>query len=333
MRADRLISILMLLQSRGKMSARQLANELEVSERTIHRDINALSIAGVPLYGEPGRDGGFALVDKYRTSLTGFNDGELKSLLMLSIPDPITELGLNQELRNALLKLSAALPDWRKGLDEHIRQRIHLDWKWWQQAETSLLHLQVIYQAVLKNLKVYIKYRPLITVELEHLVDPYGLVSKAGVWYLVCGHNQQTHVHQIPGLIDVRLTDNNCLRPDNFDLIGYWNSWCAKQIQVRKDYHVTVRVSLQFLPFMPLFLGIDIRSQIDQSKRPDPDGWTTLELSFESLEKARDRQLGFGNGVEVITPRALRMSIVDYAQQVITLYKRESGHKNSIQSE
>jgi predicted DNA-binding transcriptional regulator YafY len=323
MRADRLISLLMLLQSRGKMSARQLAKELEVSERTIHRDINALSIAGVPVYGEPGRYGGFALIDRYRTSLTGFNDGELKSLFMLSIPDSITELGLNQELRNALLKLSAALPEWRKGLDEHIRQRIHLDWKWWQQAETSLLHIQVIYQAVLKNLKLYIKYRPLINVELEHLVDPYGLVSKAGVWYLVCGHNQQTHVHQVSELIDFRLTDTAYQRPDDFDLVSFWNSWCAKQIQVRKDYCVTIRVSPQLLPFMPKYFGEGVRSKIEQAKPPDSQGWIRMELSFDSLEKGRDRLLGLGRGVEVIAPRALRKSVIDYAQQIVALYLGE----------
>jgi predicted DNA-binding transcriptional regulator YafY len=142
---------LKLLQSRGKLSARQLADELEVSECAIYGDINTRSLAGVPVNDEPGRDGGFALINRFRVTLTGFNDEELKCLFILSVPELSTELGLNQNLRNALLKLSAALPEARKGLNEKVRHHIYLDWKWWQQGKESVLHLQLIYHAVLKK--------------------------------------------------------------------------------------------------------------------------------------------------------------------------------------
>src|SRR5512136_703550 len=135
MRADRLLSLLMLLQARGRMTAQELAAELEVSERTIYRDINALSASGVPVYAESGPGGGCALLDSYRTNLTGLDQDEVRALFMLSIPAPLDQLGVSQELRTALLKLSAALPDTRRGDEERTRQRIHLDSTWWFQPE------------------------------------------------------------------------------------------------------------------------------------------------------------------------------------------------------
>lgn len=145
MRADRLLSLLMLLQIRGRMTARELAKELEVSERTIYRDIDALSIAGVPVYGEPGPEGGYALVDSYRTNLTGLTEGEVRALFMLSIPAPLADLGVSHELRAALPKLSAALPNARRRDEERVRQRFHLDSTWWRQGEERVPHLQTIH--------------------------------------------------------------------------------------------------------------------------------------------------------------------------------------------
>lgn len=185
MRADRLISLLMLLQVRGQMTARELAKELEVSERTVYRDIEALSFAGVPVYGEPGPDGGYALVDRYRTNLTGLTEGEVRALFMLSIPAPLSDLGMSQELRTALLKLTAALPAARRHDETWIRQRFHLDATWWQQGEGHVPHLKTIHQAVWQDCKLYVVYRPLFSVEIERLVLPYGLVAKAGTWYVL----------------------------------------------------------------------------------------------------------------------------------------------------
>ena len=142
MRADRLLSLLMLLQARGRMTAQELAAELEVSERTIYRDINALSASGVPVYAESGPGGGCALLDSYRTNLTGLTADEARALFMLNIPAALDQLGVTQELKAALLKLSAALPEARRRDEERIRQRIHLDSTWWFQAEEPLPHLQ-----------------------------------------------------------------------------------------------------------------------------------------------------------------------------------------------
>ena len=134
MRADRLLSLLMLLQTRGRMTAVCLSHELEVSERTIYRDINALSATGVPIYGEPGREGGYSLLDSYRTSLTGLNEGEVRALFMMQIPDALAQLGVSQELKAALLKLTAALPAARRADEEKVRQRFYLDSTPWHEG-------------------------------------------------------------------------------------------------------------------------------------------------------------------------------------------------------
>jgi predicted DNA-binding transcriptional regulator YafY len=163
MRADRLVSLLILLQTRGRMTARKLAEELEVSERTIYRDIEALSEAGVPVYAERGPGGGCALLESYRTNLTGLNDEETRALFMLStpasIPAPLVELGVSQELKSALLKLSAALPASQRQEEERARQRVHLDSVAWSRSEEPVPHLAMIHKAVWRDLRLLITFQ------------------------------------------------------------------------------------------------------------------------------------------------------------------------------
>jgi len=320
MRADRLLALLMLLQARGRMSARALAEELEVSERTIYRDIDALSAAGVPVYGEPGREGGFALLDSYRTNLTGLKEDEVRALFMLSIPAPLAELGVSQELKAALLKLAAALPAGQRHQEERVRQRIHLDPTWGGEQETSLPHLHTIHRAVWQDRKLLVTYLRPWAVETEHLVDPYGLVARAGVWYLVYGRKGRVRIHRVSALVDVRLSGERFERPADFDLGAFWREWCAELEESRSDYVVTVRVAPDFVPLLPWYFGEQIRDRIAQAGPPDAEGWITLELPFDRLETARDRILSFGRGVEVLEPRGLRASILDYANQIVALY-------------
>lgn len=322
MRADRLLSLLMLLQARGRMTAGQLAEELEVSERTIYRDIDALSVAGVPVYGERGPEGGFALLDSYRTNLTGLTEGEVRALFMLNIPAPLTELGVGQELKAALLKLSAALPDVHRRDEVQARQRFHLDSIGWHQAEESVPHLQTIHQAVWQDRKLHLTYRLPFAIELEQLVDPYGLVAKAGVWYLVCARNGRMRVHRVSRLLDVRMTGEPFERPADLNLVAFWSEWCAEREASRVRYPVTVRVAPNFIPLLPRFFGEHVRHLIAQAGPPDAEGWLTLELSFETLEAARARILGFGRAVQVLEPQALRKSVIDYAAQIVALYAR-----------
>jgi predicted DNA-binding transcriptional regulator YafY len=320
MRADRLLSILLLLQARGQMTAQELARELEVSERTIYRDINALSIAGVPVYGKAGSEGGYALVDSYRTNLTGLTEGEVRALFMLSIPAPLADLGVSQEFQTALLKLSAALPDTRRRDEERVRQCFHLDSTWWRQGEERVPHLQTVHQAVWQNLKLHIAYRPPFAIEIKRLVAPYGLVAKAGVWYLVCARNDAIHVHRVSDLLDAHLSDESFERPASFDLAAFWEEWCTEYEMFLSDFTATVRVAPGFISELPRYFGNNIHTRIAQAGPPDAEGWISLELSFESFEAARERILGFGRGVEVLEPRALHRSVLDYAEQIVALY-------------
>jgi predicted DNA-binding transcriptional regulator YafY len=318
MRADRLLSLLMLLQTRGRMTAVSLANELEVSERTIYRDINALSAAGVPIYGEPGREGGYSLLDSYRTSLTGLNEGEVRALFMMQIPDALVQLGMGQELKAAMLKLTAALPATHRADEEKVRQRFYLDSTPWDVGETAVPHLQTIHQAVWQSQKLLLTYRlPYHGIELQHLVEPYGLVAKASTWYLVF-YRDGFRVHQVADLLAARMIDESFLRQAGFDLAAFWQDWCTRQAANRSLYSVTVRVAPHFVTYLPHYFGAQISNQIDSLT---PDKWLTLTLHFKSLAAARARLLGFGRAVEVLEPRALRASIQDHATQILAIYK------------
>jgi predicted DNA-binding transcriptional regulator YafY len=302
------------------MSARELSQELEVSQRTIYRDINALSIAGVPVYSETGPEGGYALVDRYRTSLTGLTAGEVQALSMLNIPAPLADLGLRQQLQSALLKLSAAFPADHRGAEQMIRQRIHLDSTWWQQGEEQVPHLQTVQEGVWQNRKLLIRYRPFYGVEMERLVAPYGLVAKAGIWYLVYARMEMVDVRRVSGLRNAILSDHSFQRPADFDLASFWANWSSETELLLSDFVVSVRVSPGFIPELPRFFGSQIQTRISQADPPDGEGWIELELSFESFQAARERLLGFGRGIEVVEPVALRLSIQDYAQQITSLY-------------
>lgn len=325
MRADRLLSLLMLLQTRGRMPARELAEELEVSERTIYRDIDALSAAGVPVYGEAGREGGFALLDDYRTSLTGLTEGEVRALFMLSIPAPLAELGVSQELKQAWLKISAALPAHRRADQARVRQRFHLDATWWDQDTGAVPHLRTIYRAVWEDRRLSISYHPFPGVVIEQTVDPYGLVAKAGVWYLVCARQGRLRAHRLSDLMTANLEYEIFKRPEGFDLANFWQTWCAHRQQSRGAYTVTVRVAPGLVPYLPMYFGERVREQVAGAGLPDAEGWIALELAFESLEAARDRLLGFGRAVEVLAPRALRESLKDYATQITQLYEQSES--------
>ncbi len=319
MRADRLVALLMLLQARGRMTAQALAAELEVSERTIYRDIDALSLAGVPIYGAPGPEGGYALLDAYRSTLTGLSEPETRALLMLSAPGPLADLGLGQDLRRALSKLAAALPDVRRAEEERMRRRFYLDFTWWEHDDAAAApHLRTVHQAVLAACRLHITYAGLSAPAIHRLVEPYGLVAKAGDWYLVFGQQGRIRVRRVAALLDARLDEETFTLPADFDLAAFWAEWRRARAADRRGYWVTLRVSPASLGVLRARLG---RVADRPSAAPDAgDGWRTVDLAFASLEDARDRLLGFGRGVEVVAPRALRCSVADFARQIAALY-------------
>ncbi len=320
MRADRLLSILMLLQARGRMTAEGLAAKLEVSSRTIYRDIDALCAAGVPVYADRGPGGGFALLDSYRTTLTGLTEAEVRALSMLSVPEPLAQLGVRQELQAALLKLAAALPTHHRYEPEQVRQRIHLDSVWWFQGEEPVPHLPTIQKAVWQDRKLGLTVRLPFGTEVERLVAPYGLVAKAGIWYLVLARNGHLRVQRLSDVLDVRLKDERFERPAGFDLAAFWRAWCADYEANRPTYPARVRVAPELARVLSLYFGEPIRETVARADPPDEEGWITVTLPFESIYAARTQLLGFGRAVEVLAPQALRRTVLDYATQIVDRY-------------
>jgi predicted DNA-binding transcriptional regulator YafY len=325
MRADRLLSLLLILQSRGRQTAGALAAELEVSVRTVYRDLDALSAAGVPVYAERGPGGGCLLLDSYRTTLTGLTDAEVRALFAMTVPAALAQLGLGAELKAALLKLSAALPAERHRQGEAwVRQRIHLDWSGGGQAEGPVPHLPTLQQAVWHDRRLWLAYRTWAgpgPVRLERLVDPYGLVAHLGAWYLVCAAGGRLRVYRASTLLEARLTGDSFERPADFDLAAFWAGWCAARDEDRASFVATVRLSPAIVPYLPLVMGpsAPTQAQLDAA-RPDPAGWLTLALPFEGLEIARGRLLSLGAAAEVLAPPALRLSLADYGAQIAALY-------------
>jgi predicted DNA-binding transcriptional regulator YafY len=320
MRADRLLSILMLLQARGHLTAQQLAEELEVSVRTIYRDVDALSAAGVPIYAERGPGGGCSLLEDYRTTLTGLTQEQVRALFMVSIPAPLVDLGVGPDLKAALLKLSAALPASRRSDEERVRRRIHLDSVEWFQAGEPVPHLQTIQGAVWEDRKLRVTYHLPFDAQAEWLVDPYGLVAKASTWYLICARNGHVRALRVSRILDAHLADERFERPADFDLAAFWRAWCAGIERSRPSYPVTVRVAPEFIAWLPRLFGEQIRDEMAQADPPDAKGWIKLTLPFETLPDARARILALGRAVEVLAPQALRDSILDYATQIVDLY-------------
>jgi predicted DNA-binding transcriptional regulator YafY len=321
MRADRLLSLLMLLQTRGRMTARALAAELEVTERTIYRDLTALSAAGVPVYTERGPGGGLALVEEYRTTLTGLTPDEARALFMMSVPAPLTQLGMGQELKTALLKLSAALPDSRRVEQTRTRQRILLDSSWWFQSGESLPCLQTIQQALWQDRPVRLQVRwDFFNTRFEQVAEPYGLVAKASIWYMVYGRGGNVQVTRLSQVVEAELLPGTFTRPADFDLAAFWEKWCA-EFESQAPYIARVRLSPAVLPTLHYFLEERARHTLLDPSAPDAEGWVTLDLPFESFATARTRLLGLGRAVEVLEPEPLRKSLVDFAEQIVEFYR------------
>ena len=323
MRADRLLSLLMLLQTRGQMSARELADELEVSERTVYRDITALSTSGVPVYASRGPGGGVRLIEHYRTTLTGLTPDETRALFTLSIPAPLMQLGMGEKFKGALLKLSASLPELRREDESRTRQRILLDSSWWFQSEQDVPCLQTIQQALFQDRRLRIKVRwDFFNTEFEQEAEPYGLVAKANIWYLVYGRGGTPHVTRVSQIIEAEAMPDVFSRPADFQLEAFWEAWC-RDYESQPPFCARVRVAPEAIPMLAEYIGDRARGQLPPSAPPDADGWVMLDLPFESFVAARSRLLGLGRAVEVLEPETLRKSLLDFAVQIVKFYKKQ----------
>ena len=320
MRADRLLSMMILLQTKGRLTAQVLANELGVSERTIYRDIDALSAAGIPVYCERGPGGGCALLESYRTNLTGLTRDEVRALFMLSIPAPLEQLGVDQDLRTALLKLSASLPALMQPESTRVGTRIHLDPLPWEPQEKPSPHLETMQLALWADRCLEITYRLAFDAQVKHIVEPFGLVAKANQWYLVCSMQDAIFVIPAQNVLRADLQDQTFALPGDFNLVEFWTAWVSQQENNQPRFPVQVRISTRLLEMLELFKD-PLLAGVTSKSKADEMGWVELTFQFRTFENARQRLLNFGGAVEILAPPALRESVRDFARQTLSVYE------------
>jgi predicted DNA-binding transcriptional regulator YafY len=325
-RGDRLLSILLQLQAGGRLTARELADRLEVSERTIHRDVEALSAAGVPVYAERGRGGGIALLEEFRTDLTGLTSDEARALFSFGGPQVAGQLGLGPNLETALRKLLAALPAAQRVGAQRARERLLVDTSPWLRGAGELPHLAPLQDAVWADRRVRLRYRRGEGTPVERVVDPLGLVAKAGTWYLLgetagAETSRQTRVYRVSRIEEVTDTGESFTRPPGFDLA---RAWAAAQTSFEArapGYPTIVRVAPDHVG---LFLRVSGGRLQEPATRlpPGRDGWPRFELVFPALGAARAVLLGLGPAVEVLAPEELQRELAAMARAVLLLYDR-----------
>lgn len=321
MRASRLVSLLLLLQTRGRLTAGDLAQELEVSVRTIYRDVDALSEAGVPIYAERGPHGGVRLVEGYRTRLTGLTEDEAEALFLSGLPGPAAELGLGTVVAGARLKVLAALPPELRSRASRINQRFHLDAPGWFQASDSVPHLQVLSTAVWEDRRVDVVYRRGSNVA-ERLLEPLGLVLKGGIWYLVAGVAGQPRTYRVSRMESVTLRDDRFERPDEFDLADFWSDSIAAYERSVERLEVVIRVRPDRLDALADAVGAQAMRSATTLPSPANDDWSHLRMRLEWPEEAHEQLLRLGPAVEVLEPTELRERIVTSAAGVLERYGR-----------
>ncbi|OIK03420.1 helix-turn-helix transcriptional regulator [Streptomyces monashensis] len=325
MRAARLIKMVLLLQSRPVMTAAELAQELEVSERTVTRDAQALSEAGVPVYADRGRAGGYRLVGGYRTRLTGLARSEAEALFLSGVPGALREMGLEDAASAARLKVSAALlPSLRDAPDSAAR-RFHLDAPaWFREPETPAL-LPVVAEAVWADRRVHALYRRGENTVERHL-DPYGLVLKAGVWYLCARIADGTgafRTYRLDRFDAVEALDEGFERDSGFDLPGYWAGQAERFARSILRAEVVVRLSPEGV--RRLRYAVDpaaAREALGGGGEPDGEGWVTVTVPVESEEVAYAQLTALGAEAEVVAPAPLRERFAADAARLAARYGR-----------
>ena len=322
MRADRLISLLMLLQTNGRMTAEELSERLEVSTRTIYRDLDALSASGVPVYAERGPQGGCMLMESYRTNLTGLNEDEVKALFMFSVPGLLAELGADKASEAAMLKLTASLPAPFQKDAQRIQERLLLDPAGWFHGDESVPYLPLLQDAVWKNHRVRIVYRRGDGQWIKRLIEPYGLVAKANIWYVVCGNYEGFIVYRVSRIMEATLSDTTFNRPTDFNLKQSWQSWRDKFEAYQTRFPVELRILPGHETEVAQFFGDYIIPLIEDANPEDTTGAVTITLTFDSETAACHRLMGLGTAVEVVSPDSLREEISRTALKLAQLYNQ-----------
>jgi predicted DNA-binding transcriptional regulator YafY len=321
MRADRLLSEILLLQARGRLSGREMAKRLEVSERTVHRDMEALSAAGVPVMALRGARGGWQLDEHWRTQVPGLDEAELRALLMAQ-PRLLGETRLASAAERALGKLVAALPDPLREKAASIRQRLHVDTTAWRGATEDLSMLPLVQDAVAHDRRLLILYRKPGEKKEERRprrVDPLGLVAKGSTWYLVANTPGGLRTFRVSRIASAKLLEQPAQRPASFDLAAYWASSTAKFQEGWRRFEAVLRVEPRAAEWIETW---HIAKHEGQSSPTAVEGWRTMRVQFDHEKEALFMLLGLGARVEVVEPASLREQLAAEVTEMAKLHKK-----------
>ncbi|WP_093602940.1 helix-turn-helix transcriptional regulator [Lentzea waywayandensis] len=320
MRASRLVSVLLLLQAKGRMTAQALADELEVSVRTIYRDVESLHAAGVPLYGDAGPSGGYQLLDGYRTRLTGLTEQEAESLFLAGLPGPAADLGLGDAVSAAQLKLMAALPSSMRDRASHMATRFHLDAPAWYYDPERSPFLGLVADAVWRERLLEVSYRRWRAPEdVTRVLRPLGLVLKAGRWYLVAQGSTRISTYRVSQIQAAAVLDETFERPDAFDLAAHWTA-SLEDFQARQyTGSAVIRLSARgWESFSSHVLPVVARAA-EESAVDDGEG-VRVTIPIESLAHATGMLLRMGGEVEVLEPAELREQVTAAVRALASIY-------------
>lgn len=313
MRADRLLSIILLLQTRGKMTARALGEELEVSRRTILRDIDALSFSGIPVYSEGGHGGGISLAEEYRTTLTGLNTLEVQSLFVAHNNEALHDVGLDDAGERLLLKLLASLPQTHHSTAEHIRQRLMIDPTWWWHENSISPFWEEIQRAVYEDRLIKAQYENSDGDITERTLAPYSLICKSSVWYLLAERDRELRTYRVNRFHSMQLLDESFMRRPDFDLPSYWRAHTQNLEKFTSGYHCILRVHPDRISF--------IKTLMPGRWEMEPDagggGWKTISLSMDSDLQAKMLVFGLSGFVEILEPGELKKAVAAQAREIL----------------
>jgi predicted DNA-binding transcriptional regulator YafY len=297
MKSERLLSALLLLQAYGRLTGRAIAERLEVSMRTVHRDMEALSAAGVPVFALRGARGGWQLDQGWRTHAPGLNEQELQALLMAQ-PRVTGDLRLAAAAESALEKLVASLPAAMRERAASIRQRLYVDTRTWRGAGENLSMLPVVQDAVARDRKLAIRYRKSDRELVDRTVDPLGLVAKGATWYLFAGTPNGLRTYRVSRIVEARLLEEAAHRPPNFDLAAAWRASTDQFQEGRSTYPATIRVDADAAEWIKMW---QMATVLDA-----PGPGVTLRIMFHHEDEACFVALGLGRRAEVVAPKKLR---------------------------
>jgi predicted DNA-binding transcriptional regulator YafY len=310
----------LLLQTRPKMTAGALARELQVSERTIHRDVEALSSAGVPVYALRGAEGGVALLEGWRTQLTGMTRAELHALATVGAPGALEDLGLSAPLRTGLVKLAAALPAIQQPALEYARQRLHVDASSWFAEREPVPYLAVLRDAVWQDRRVALVYRDFDGKQSKREVDPYALVIKADRWYLVAGKEGEPRVYRGSRVEGARMLAETFVRPARFDLPSFWREWCKRFGEKRASFEVTLRLTVEAAEKLRQIRPRTEHAHFDAAPKSRA-GRKDVTVDFERESIAVGQLCEVGSGFEVLAPEGLRNRLVGLAAGILATHR------------